>query len=376
MSAGAILCVNAGSSSLKAALYGYGGGAGHGVELLARANQPVAGGTHDTALDDVMAGFAEQGLPVPTAVGHRVVHGGPSYAAPVVIDPGVLVELQALVPFAPLHLPASIAGIEALVVRCPGVPQVACFDTAFHRRMPEAAQRLPLPEDLWAAGVRRYGFHGLSYEHVVASLGDELGERAVVAHLGSGSSMAAIRDGLPVDTTMGLTPTGGLVMSTRAGDLDPGVAVYLLRERGLGADELEALFDRGSGMLAVSGTTGDMKSLLDRRATDSRAALAVEVFCTQARKFVGALATVLGGLDTLVFTGGIGERSAVVRSEICQGLAHLGVRLGPDRNAADGPVISATDRGCTVRVVVCDEELVIARHTRRLVGGVPAGAAG
>ena len=374
MSAGTILCVNAGSSSLKAALYScdYDGG----LEQLGRANVAVAGGGYDTALEGVLAGFAGQGLPAPTAVGHRVVHGGPSHVGPVVIHSGVLDELQQLVPFAPLHLPASIAGIEAMAARCPGVRQVACFDTAFHRRMPEAAQRLPLPDDLWRSGVRRYGFHGLSYEHVVASLGGELGERAVVAHLGSGSSMAAIRDGLSVDTTMGLTPTGGLVMSTRSGDLDPGVAVYLLRERGLGADELEALLDRGSGMLGVSGSTGDMKALLDRREGDPRAALAVEMFCTQARKFVGALAATLDGIDTLVFTGGIGERSAVVRAEVCEGLAHLGVRLDPDRNAGDEAVISVDGGGCTVRVVVCDEELVIARHTVDLVGGVPAGAPG
>ena len=249
MSAGTILCVNAGSSSLKAALYTSDeDGCGGGLGLLGRANVAVAGGGYDAALDGVLSGFAEPGLPAPTAVGHRVVHGGPSYAGPVVIDSDVLDDLRSLVPFAPLHQPASIAGIEVLAARCPGVPQVACFDTAFHRRMPEVAQRLPLPDDLWQAGVRRYGFHGLSYEHVVASLGADIGARAVVAHLGSGSSMAAIRDGLPVDTTMGLTPTGGLVMSTRSGDLDPGVTVYLLRERGLGPDELEALLDRGSGM--------------------------------------------------------------------------------------------------------------------------------
>ncbi|MEA2844665.1 MAG: acetate kinase [Actinomycetota bacterium] len=379
VSPGTILCVNAGSSSLKAALYSFDD---DGLGLLTRTNEPVAGGRYDSALEDVLAGFADRGLPTPTAVGHRVVHGGPLYTGPVLIDSDVLDELSELVRLAPLHLPASIAGIEALAARCPGVPQVACFDTAFHRRMPEVAQRLPLSEDLWRIGVRRYGFHGLSYEHVVASLGPVLGARAVVAHLGSGSSMAAIRDGVSVDTTMGLTPTGGLVMSTRAGDLDPGVAVYLLREGGYDAGGLEALLDRGSGLLAVSGSTGDMKTLLERRVSDPRAALAVEMFCTQARKHVGALAAVLGGIDTLVFTGGIGERSAVVRAEICDGLAHLGVRLDPDQNAADEAVISGDGgsdgdgAGCTVRVVVCDEELVIARHASELVGRVPGAGSG
>jgi acetate kinase len=361
-----VLCINTGSSSLKTAVFA---ADGDRLSERARLEQPVRAGALQATLDGSLTEFRDQAMPPPSAVGHRVVHGGATRADPTLIDDRVLDELQQLVPFAPLHLPASIAGIELMQERCPGIPQVACFDTAFHRRMPEAAQRLPLPRELWDAGVRRYGFHGLAYESVVDVLGDDLGERAVLAHLGSGASMTAVVEGVSVDTTMGLTPTGGLVMSTRTGDLDPGVAVHLLREQGFDPDGLERLFDGGSGLLALSGGTGDMKALLERRPTDARAALAIDIFCRQARKHVGALTTVLGGLDTLVFSGGIGERSAPIRAEICDGLEHLGVWLDAERNERDEPVISKTGAACTVRVVQADEELVIARHTAALVGG-------
>jgi acetate kinase len=359
-----ILSVNSGSSSLKVAVFE---GSAHDPTERARLELPVRPGEIEAALDRSLTELRDQGLPSPSAIGHRVVHGGPHHAGPILIDDGVLAELQGLVPFAPLHQPASIVGIEWMREQCPSVPQVACFDTAFHRRMPEAAQRLPVPRDLWSAGIRRYGFHGLAYESVVDTLGDELGERAVLAHLGSGASMTAVLDGVSVDTTMGLTPTGGLVMSTRTGDLDPGVAIRLLREPGFDADRLESLFDGGSGLLALSATTGDMKTLLDRGSSDAAAALAVEVFCRQARKHVGALVTVLGGIDTLVFSGGIGERSATIRAEICGGLEHLGVRLDAERNARDEPLISENGSPCSVRVVRADEERVIARHTAALV---------
>ncbi len=365
MTAATIVSVNSGSSSLKVAVFV---GSAHVLTEQARLELPVRPGEVEAALDRSLTELRDLGVPSPSAVGHRVVHGGPHHAGPILIDDGVLAELQHLVPFAPLHQPASIVGIERMRERCPGVLQVACFDTAFHRRMPEAAQRLPVPRDLWSAGFRRYGFHGLAYESVVDALGDELGERAVLAHLGSGASMTAVLDGVSVDTTMGLTPTGGLVMSTRTGDLDPGVAIRLLREPGYDADRLERLLDGGSGLLALSGATGDMKALLERRSTDAAAALAVEVFCRQARKHVGALVTVLGGLDTLVFSGGIGERSAPIRAEICAGLDHLGVRLDAERNASDEPVISEPGTPCFVRVVQADEERVIARHAAALVG--------
>jgi acetate kinase len=358
-----VLCVNSGSSSLKTALFEVGTTS---EQALARVAQPVHSGDYTAALDAAIASFDERGLPTPGAAGHRVVHGGPRHADPVVVDNDLLAELREVAGFAPLHMPAAIAGIEAIGARW-DIPQVACFDTGFHHLMPEVAQRLPLPESLWDEGVRRYGFHGLSYEYVVGALDPAQLGRAVIAHLGNGASMAAVRGGRSLDTTMGLTPAGGLVMSTRPGDLDPGVAVYLLREKGYDADRLERLIDRESGLVALSGGTSDMKTLIDERDHDPRAALAVDAFCYHARKHVGALATVLGGLDTVVFTGGIGEKSAVVRAEICRGLEHLGVELDDQLNEAHAGLISAPGSDCVVRVVQTDEDLVIARHTTALV---------
>jgi acetate kinase len=360
-----VLCVNSGSASLKTALFEVDGTI---ERALSRAAHPVESGDYTTALDAALASFDAQGLPLPGAAGHRVVHGGPRYAEPALVDDDVLTDLRELVPFAPLHIPAAIAGIDAIRGRW-DIPQVACFDTAFHRHMPELAQRLPLPDSLWDGGVRRYGFHGLSYEYIVGALGAAQLGRAVIAHLGNGASMVAVDGGQSVDTTMGFTPAGGLVMSTRSGDLDPGVPVYLLREQGYDTDRLEQLVDREAGLVALSGDTSDMQALLERRERDRRAALAVDAFCYQARKHVGALATVLGGLDTLVFTGGIGEKAAAVRAGICDGLEHLGVELENAANAADAAVISASGSGCVVRVERTDEDLVIARHTGALVSG-------
>jgi acetate kinase len=358
-----VLCVNSGSSSLKTALFEVEGTA---ERALARAAHPVESGDYTAALDGALASFDAQGLPLPGAAGHRVVHGGPDHAEPALVDDDVLADLRELVPFAPLHMPAAIAGIDAIRGRW-DIPQVACFDTAFHRHMPELAQRLPLPDSLWDGGVRRYGFHGLSYEYIVGALGAAQLGRAVIAHLGNGASMVAVDGGQSVDTTMGFTPAGGLVMSTRSGDLDPGVPVYLLREQGYDADRLEHLVDRDAGLVALSGGTSDMQMLLEQRERDGRAALAVDAFCYQARKHVGALATVLGGLDTLVFTGGIGEKAAAVRAGICDRLEHLGVELDDAANAADAAVISAPGGGCVVRVERTDEDRVIARHTSALV---------
>jgi acetate kinase len=361
-----VLSVNTGSSSLKSALFEVDRTS---EQELARVSTPVERGDYTSALQAAIASFEERGLPDPGAAGHRVVHGGPRHAAPAVVDNEVLDELRELVPFAPLHMPAAVAGIEAIAALW-DIPQVACFDTAFHHRMPLLAQRLPLPDSLWDEGMRRYGFHGLSYEYVVGALGAEELGRAVIAHLGNGASMAAVQDGRPLETTMGFTPAGGLVMSTRPGDLDPGVAVYLLREKGYDADRLEQLNDRESGLIALSGGTSDMEALVEQRDRgDSRAALAVEMFCYQARKHVGALAAVLSGLDALVFTGGIGEKASVVRAEVCRGLEHLGVELDEQRNDAHAEVISAPGSECVVRVVRTDEDLVIARHTAALVTG-------
>jgi acetate kinase len=344
-----ILCVNAGSSTLKCARYELVDGQPREVDRT----EVTAGAD---ALDDALARLITNGDEPLTVVAHRVVHGGPRLDEHCVIDVPVLEELRRAVPFAPLHVPAELAAIDALARRVPDATQVACFDTTFHRTLPPIARRLPLPEALDRAGVRRYGFHGLSCEHVVDAVGWATLGRAIIAHLGSGASLTAVADGRSVDTTMGLTPTGGVVMATRTGDLDPGVMVHLTREHGLDADALEALVNDQSGLRGLSGTTGDMRQLLDARAQgDAASSLAVDAFCSSVRKQIGALTTVLGGLDTLVFTGGIGEHSAPVRNLVCEGLEHLGVSLD--------------DTGTVrVRVVPTDENLVIARHASRLAG--------
>ena len=254
----------------------------------------------------------------------------------------------------------------------PKLPQVACFDTAFHRHMPEVAQRYALPGSLFHEGLRRYGFHGLSYEYILRELRREAGAPAasgkvIIAHLGNGASMAAIEGGRSLDTTMGLTPTGGLVMGTRAGDLDPGVMLYLLQEKGMSPDALNQLVNHQAGLLGASGISSDMHDLLAQEGTDADAALAVELFCHQARKFAGALAAVLGGLDTLVFTGGIGENASVIRARICAPLVFLGVHLDPDLNEQNQPLISMKTSPVVVRVIKTNEELMIARHTRELL---------
>jgi acetate kinase len=383
-----ILSLNAGSSSLKFAAYRmrgreeervFSGAAeeiggpqgrfwlrGAGTNRLTDRKQQFA--DHKEALGAVFAAFAAEGVKGFGAAGHRIVHGGPFFSAPEKVDREVRKRLEQLIPFAPLHLPSEIAIVDEVARARPDLPQVVCFDTAFHRSMPEIARRFALPGKLWDEGVLRYGFHGLSYEFVVGKLGRDLGRRAIIAHLGNGASMAALRDGVPADTSMGLTPTGGFMMGTRSGDLDPGVILYLLR-RGASEQQLENLLDHESGLLGVSGLTSDMRSLIENRDRHAGAASAVEMFCYQARKFIGAYAAVLGGLDTLVFTAGIGERSSEVRSEICRGLDFLGVALDGGANDHHAEVISRAGSSCTVRVVATDEDLMIARHTERVIGG-------
>lgn len=354
-----VLCVNSGSSSVKLALF-------RGDERLASASVGRVtdhGQAVHQALDDLEA----RGFPPPDAAGHRFVHGGPRHHAPALLDSGLIASLREAVPFAPLHLPAALLGVAAVSERRPEMPQVACFDTDFHWNLPQVARRLPLPRELDEAGVRRYGFHGLSYESVVAEVGAKQLGRAVLAHLGNGASMAAVRSGQSVDTTMGLTPAGGFMMGTRSGDLDPGVLVHLLDAHGYNSKSLEDLIDHRSGLLAVSERTSDMRELLEARASDTRAAFAVDMFCYQARKTVGALAAALGGLDSLVFTGGIGEHASAVRAGICTGLEPLGVHLDPTRNALNTPVISTDGSACTVRVVTANEERSIARHTAHVL---------
>ena len=381
-----ILTLNGGSSSLKFAIYKVGesgeqalaAGAAEGIGTeqgrfwLRRGAEKIVDrqesfADHSAAARMMVGGLSEQGFTAFSAAGHRVVHGGRDLRAPQPVDAALVSRLKALVLFAPLHLPKQIALMEAVTRHYPRLPQVACFDTAFHAAMPEIARRFALPRKLWDEGVMRYGFHGLSYEHVVSALGRELGERAIIAHLGNGASMVALKNGASVDTSMGLTPTGGFMMGTRSGDLDPGVLLYLLRS-GRNTEDLAQLLDHESGLLGVSGLSSEMKTLLDASGNDPNAAQAVEMFCYQIRKFTGAYAAVLGGLDALVFTGGIGERAAEVRAKIVHGLDFLGIELDEAANARHAPLISPPRSRCAVRVIKTDEDLMIARHTRRVIG--------
>lgn len=378
-----ILCFNSGSSSVKFTLFQYRGSKerllaqgsveriglqaglllvfGPAKEILAESNRDFA--DHNVAVHAALDALDGMNLPRPDAVGHRVVHGGAERNSPTIVDQRLLAALKELIAFAPLHLPAEIQGIDAVSKRFPDILQVACFDTAFHRRMPEIAQRFPLPCNLWDQGVRKYGFHGLSYEYILDVLGEAARGRTIIAHLGNGASMAAVRDGHPLDTTMGLTPTGGLMMGTRCGDLDPGVLLYLLREEGRSVAGLDDLVNHQSGLQGVSGISSDMKTLLEMKNSDPRASLAVEMFCYHVRKHIGALAAVLEGLDTLVFTGGIGEQAAPVRQSVCRGLAYLGIQLAPELNKNHAGTISAAGSSCKVLVVPTDENLMIAKHT-------------
>jgi len=381
-----IFCLNSGSSSRKFALYRLDGG---GEELLAQGAIERTGargarlwissgsGKSESTGEDffepqagvraAFAGLERLSIRPPDAVGHRIVHGGPAHAAPERITDALIGELRSLVPFAPLHLPDEIAGIEAVASRFPDLPQVACFDTAFHRAMPEVAERFALPRAFWNDGIRRYGFHGISYEYIMRTLGISPPPRVIIAHLGNGASMAAVRGGRPLDTTMGFSPSGGFMMGTRSGDLDPGIMVYLQGAKHLDSRQLELLVNDQSGLLGVSGISSDMKTLLERRDREPDAAQAVAMFCYQVRKQIGALTAALEGLDLLVFTGGIGERAAPVRWEICAGLEHLGISLDRERNEANAGTVSSSASRCRVRVIPTNEDLMIARHTYRVL---------
>jgi acetate kinase len=386
-----ILTINTGSSSLKAALYllgdkeqltiqalveriGLSGGhirvnAADGATLL---DEPRALPDHAAALRALFAWLQEHQLANRLdAIGHRVVHGGSRYSAPHLIDAALLQTVRDLIPVDPEHLPQAISAIEAAQQAYPDIPQVACFDTAFHRTMPRVAQIYALPRRLADAGLLRYGFHGLSYEYIMDALRAEdpgaAAGRVIIAHLGNGASMAAVQGGKSLETTMGFSPTGGLVMGTRSGDLDPGVLLYLLQSQGMNAATLNQLVNHQAGLLGVSGTSSDMRDLLSREASDPAAAEALALFCYQARKFVGALAAALGGVETLIFTGGIGEHAASIRSRICAGLEFLGIGLNPERNEAHAPIISNEGGRVVVRVMKTNEDLMIARHTYRLL---------
>jgi acetate kinase len=299
------------------------------------------------------------------AVGHRVVHGGEHFAAPVLIDDAILDQLEKLAPLAPLHQPHNIAPIRVISRIAPDIPQVACFDTAFHRTQPPVAQLHALPRDLSATGVKRYGFHGLSYEYIASVLpgivGDAARGRVVAAHLGNGCSMCAMRDGKSVTTTMGFTALEGLPMGTRSGAIDPGVLLYLLTERGMSVADVSDLLYHRSGLLGVSGVSNDMRKLLASNARE--AAEAIELFVYRINRELGSLVAALGGIDALVFTAGIGEHAAPVRARVCESAGWLGIRLDPAANAAGGPRISAADSPVSAWVVPTNEELMIARHT-------------
>jgi acetate kinase len=389
----AILVINAGSSSIKFSLF-----AERSAELALVARGQVEGiytAAHFVAQDAAGKPAAEKrweagaklghegalahiidwlkathgGDHRLAAVGHRVVHGGTDYAAPVRLDAAVVAKLEKLVPLAPLHQPHNLAPIRALLQRAPELPQVACFDTAVHRANPPLAQMFALPKELTDAGVRRYGFHGLSYEYIasVLPLFDERAARGktVVAHLGNGASMCALDGGRSIASTMGFTAVDGLPMGTRCGTIDPGVVLYLMDERKLDARAIEKLIYTQSGLLGVSGVSSDMRTLLE--SSDPRAKLAVDLFVYRIGRELGSLAAALGGLDAVVFTAGIGEHAAPIRERVCRQAVWLGVELDPQANAQHGPRISAATSRTAAWVIPTDEELMIARHTRGLL---------
>jgi len=383
-----ILVCNSGSSSLKFSVYETDGSAEQ--EITAGAFEEIGGPssaftikkpgnstkinipdhTHAARiLVDFLHSYDFQGQI--KAIGHRIVHGGRDFVQPCRIEENVLGKLESFIPFAPDHLPQELSIIRQLEKAFPGIPQVACFDTAFHRTMPLRTQRFALPTSLYDEGVIRYGFHGLSCEYVISKLREQdnrmVNGRIIIAHLGNGASMTAVRGGISIETTMGFTPAGGLIMSTRSGDLDPGVLVYLQREKKLTAAAINAMINRQAGLLSLSEFSSDMKILLEHAPTDERASLAVELFCYQSRKFIGALAAALEGLDLLIFTGGIGEHAPQIRENICRRLSFLGIHLNTPRNEDNTDIISAADSSVQVRVIQANEELMIARHTQRIL---------
>lgn len=389
---GFVLALNAGSSSLKFALFD---GDTDPIRILSGAidriglpkatftlrkvesqlteRAEVSAPNHVSCLEYLLTRLAETtGTVGFRALGHRVVHGGERYTQPQLVTPDTMDELRRITSFAPEHLPAEIAIIAALRERFPKLPQVVCFDTAFHRDLPRVARLLPIPRRYEAAGVRRYGFHGLSYEFLMQELARVAGPesangRVILAHLGNGASLAAVRGGRSIDTSMAFTPAAGLVMGRRSGDLDPGLVAYLASTEGMTPPQFNKLVNHQSGLLGVSEISSDMRELLALENTDTRAAEAVALFCYQTRKWIGSFAAALGGLDTLVFSGGIGEHCPSIRARICEGLGFLGVEMSGSRNAETADVISVDGSRATVRVIRTDEEQMIARSTCRLL---------
>jgi len=382
-----VLALNSGSSSLKFGLYRV--GSSHTELLLSGEAESIGESKAKIHAQDARGqellsetgAIADQGqaiarvgrllddakLPAPAAIGHRLVHGGPRLRQHCRIDPAVLRQLEAAVVFAPLHVPAALSVIHFAQEHFPGLPQVACFDTAFHADLPDVARVLPLPRALLAEGIQRYGFHGLSCESIVRQLEGDVPARLVIAHLGNGASVTAVKDGKSIDTSMGLTPSGGVIMGTRSGDLDPGVLVYLLREKKLDAAALEQLVDHRSGLLGISGVASDMRSLHQAAASNEDAQLAIAMFSYSVRKQIAAMIAALDGVDLLVFSGGIGENDAEVRAAICGGLSWIGLRLDQARNRSAGNPLSAAASRCLVRVIASQEDEQIARHTWALL---------
>jgi acetate kinase len=387
-----ILSLNSGSSSLKLALYYIGrderlmlSGSIRGIGLNSSrffvenedgktlVNRQITLSGWKTSVTTLLGWLKDNDyLTNLDAVGHRIVHGGTEYNEPHLVTSKLMKTLTKLVPFVPDHLPQELKVINVIGKNYKDLKQVVCFDTSFHRNMPRLAQIYALPRFLSSEGAIRYGFHGLSYEYILDKLrrdaGNEVAEgRIIIAHLGSGASMVAVKDGQSVDTTMGFTPTGGLVMSTRSGDLDPGIILYLLREKGLSPSAVGEMINKQAGLLGVSGASSDMRKLLEKEVENPNAAEAVGLFCYQAKKFLGALTAVLGGVDTLVFTGGIGENGAPIRERICKDMEFLGICLDPVRNKKNISIISRADSPVTVRVIKTNEELMIARHTKKCI---------
>jgi acetate kinase len=384
-----VLTINGGSSSIKFALYQTGeplqrklhgkidriGLRGTNLTFHAADGKPSASRKLATADHKSAANFligwleTQKDFASVKAVGHRVVHGM-KHTAPEIVSADLLAELHRISPYDPEHLPGEIELIETFRARHPKLPQVACFDTAFHQTMPRVAKLLPIPRRYDAKGIQRYGFHGLSYSFLMeelARLGDPAAKngRVILAHLGNGASLAAVRDGKSIDTSMGFTPTAGLVMSTRAGDLDPGVAPFLARTEKMTTQQFYKMVNHESGLLGVSETSSDMRDLLEHEKKDVRAAEAVALFCYSAKKWIGSFAAALGGLDTLVFAGGIGENASAARARICEGLDFLGIKLDKARNKKNAAVISASASAVTIRVIRTNEELMIARSVLR-----------
>ena len=383
-----VLALNSGSSSLKFGLYDVRsasvealvsgqaeaiGGAGsrfHAKDSRGRVVASAADFIADqrSAVVRIAQLLAKLGMPPLAAIGHRIVHGGPRLRRHCRIDDAVMRELAVATPYAPLHMPSALAVIRFAQAHFPGIAQAACFDTTFHAGMPDVASTLAIPKFLRSQGIQRYGFHGLSCDSIVHQLAGRLPGRLLIAHLGNGASVTAVRGGRSIDTSMGLTPSGGLMMGTRSGDLDPGVLVYLMREQGFDADRLEDMVDHRAGLLGVSGIASDMRRLHEQAAASVDARLAIEMFCYSVRKALAAMTAALGGVDAIVFTGGIGENDAEVRGAICAGLAWAGIRLDESRNrSGNGGLVSDPSSSCVVHVLASKEDEQIARHTAALL---------